>query len=309
MYLKSLEYFVAIVEKGGLSSAAKHLYVTQPSLSQFLAQLEKTENAQLFIKDKNNKMLLTEAGKLYYDSAKRILKIQKEYEKRLEDITDCERNCLSFGVRGKNGVDLASRIIKELSDKYPKKQITVHQETSTSILQDKVIDGEFDMAFSGYYSKHPGLCYIDFPVLEIVLVLPSDHEFVAMANHKENEPFARISLAGRTLDKLITLDSHTVLFNTVSKYIEENNISTSGGIVVHDVLPAYSMVEKGLGISLLPLASIPATPSSGLCYLTLDAPLYYDNVALYYSRSKYRSAFMKDFIKIATRIAKSEFPC
>ncbi len=304
MYLKSLDYFVAIVEKGGLSNAAKHLYVTQPSLSQFLSQLERSENAQLFIKDRNNKMQLTEAGKLYYDTAKRILEIQKDYEKRLEDIVECERNCISFGVRGENGVDLASRIIKELSDKYPKKQVTVHQETSISTLQDKVIDGEYDMAFSGYRSKHPGLCYIDFPVLEIVLVLPCNHKLVAMAKHKENEPYARISLSDHTLENLIALDSHSVLSKSVSKYIDENNISTSGSIVAPDVLPAYSMVEKGLGISLLPLASIPATPSKELCYLALDAPLYYDNVALYYSCSKYRSAFMRDFIKIAEQIAK-----
>ncbi len=305
MYLKTLEYFVAIVEKGGLSNAAKHLYITQPSLSQFLSQLEKSENAQLFTKDKNNKMQLTEAGRLYYDSAKRILEIQKDYEKRLEDIADCERNCISFGVRGENGVDLASRIIKELSDKYPKKQVTVHQETSTSTLQDKVIDGEYDMAFSGYHSQRPGLCYIDFPVLEIVLVLPCDHKLISLAKHIEGEPFGRISLSECLLENLITLDSHTVLSQAVNKYIKENKIKTSGSIVVPDVLPAYSMVEKGLGVSLLPLTSIPPVPSNGLCYLTLEPKIHYDNVALYYNRSKYKSAFMRDFIKIAEQIAKS----
>ena len=305
MYLKTLEYFVSIVEKGGLSNAAKHLYITQPSLSQFLSQLEKSENAQLFTKDKNNKMQLTDAGKLYYDSAKRILEIQKDYEKRLEDITDCGRNCISFGVRGENGVDLASRIIKELSDKYPKKQITVHQETSTSTLQDKVLDGQLDMAFSSYHSQRPGLCYIDFPVLEIVLVLPDDHKLVSSAKYIDDEEFGRISLASCSLENLITLDSHTVLSQAIEKYIRENNIKTSGSIVVPDVLPAYSMVEKGLGVSLLPLTSIPPIPSNGLCYLALEPKIHYDNVALYYNRSKYKSAFMRDFIKIAEQIAQS----
>ena len=302
MYLKSLEYFIAIVEKGGLSNAAKHLYITQPSLSQFLSQLEKAENAQLFIKDKNNKMQLTEAGKLYYDSAKRILEIQKDYEKRLEDITDCERNSISFGVRGENGVNLASRIIKELSDKYPKKQVTVHQEPSASRLQDKVIDGQLDIAFSSYHNKRPELSYIDFPVMEIVLVLPCEHKLISKAKRTDGDSIARISVEGCSLENLITLESHTVLSQVVNKYIKENKIDTSGGIVVPDVLPAYSMVEKGLGISLLPLTSIPSEPSDGLCYLALDPPIYYDNVALYYSKSKYKSAFMRDIIKIAKQI-------
>lgn len=305
MYLKSLEYFVAIVEKGGLSNAAKHLYITQPSLSQFLSQLEKSENAQLFTKDKNNKMQLTDAGKLYYDSAKRILDIQKDYEKRLEDITDSERNSISFGVRGEKGIEIASRIIKELSDKYPKKQITLCQETEISVLQDKVIDGQLDMAFSGYHSQRPGLCYIDFPVLEIVLVLPDDHKLVSSAKYIDDEEFGRISLTSCLLENLITLDSHTVLSQAVNKYIKENNIKTSGSIVVPDVLPAYSMVEKGLGVSLLPLATIPQIPSKGLCYLTLEPKIHYDNVALYHNRSKYKSAFMRDFIKVAEQIAKS----
>ena len=40
MEVKQQEYFAAIVEAGGLSKAAKKLYVSQTTLSQFLAKLE-----------------------------------------------------------------------------------------------------------------------------------------------------------------------------------------------------------------------------------------------------------------------------
>ena len=48
MVLHNYEYFVAIVEAGSLTKAAEHLYVSQPSLSQYLKRLEASLGVELF---------------------------------------------------------------------------------------------------------------------------------------------------------------------------------------------------------------------------------------------------------------------
>ena len=71
MDVKQQEYFVAIVEEGSISKAAKKLYISQPTLSQFLSKLEAAEGAKLVTRSSNNSLGLTEAGKLFYESAKK----------------------------------------------------------------------------------------------------------------------------------------------------------------------------------------------------------------------------------------------
>ena len=66
MDVKQQEYFVAIVEEGSISKAAKKLYISQPTLSQFLSKLENSLNVRLVTRS-NNVIALTEAGRLYYE--------------------------------------------------------------------------------------------------------------------------------------------------------------------------------------------------------------------------------------------------
>ena len=54
MELKKIRYFLRIVEKGGLSKAAESLYLTQPTMSRFLAKLEE---------ERGNPQYLPETGK------------------------------------------------------------------------------------------------------------------------------------------------------------------------------------------------------------------------------------------------------
>ena len=48
MFFKNYEYFLAIVEKGGLTRAAESLYISQPSLSKYLSRLEENLGVELF---------------------------------------------------------------------------------------------------------------------------------------------------------------------------------------------------------------------------------------------------------------------
>ena len=72
MNLKQLEYFVAIAEEGQITAAARRLHISQPPLSYELAQLERELGTQLVRRGPRG-VTLTEAGRLLYDRARRIL--------------------------------------------------------------------------------------------------------------------------------------------------------------------------------------------------------------------------------------------
>jgi DNA-binding transcriptional LysR family regulator len=83
MNLKQLEYIIAIAEEQSIKNAADRLYISQPALSQQLAKLKKEGLPPLFYR-KSNKLLLTDAGKIYINGARQILSIWQEWEEEME---------------------------------------------------------------------------------------------------------------------------------------------------------------------------------------------------------------------------------
>ena len=60
--LKQVESFLAVAESGSFSSAARHLHVAQPALSQAVKDLEAELGIRLFDRT-TRKVMLTEAGR------------------------------------------------------------------------------------------------------------------------------------------------------------------------------------------------------------------------------------------------------
>ena len=75
MQIKNMSYIIALAECQTLSGAGKRLGISQPTLSVFLSDLEQELGMDLFIRDKK-KLLLTPAGRIYLDAARRILATQ-----------------------------------------------------------------------------------------------------------------------------------------------------------------------------------------------------------------------------------------
>lgn len=72
MELRVLQYFLAVCQEESISKAAQTLYLSQPTLSRQLKDLEKELGKQLFIRG-NRKIALTEEGMLLRTRAEEIL--------------------------------------------------------------------------------------------------------------------------------------------------------------------------------------------------------------------------------------------
>ena len=62
MELRILKYFLMVAKEENITKAAKSLYITQPTLSRQLVQIEEELGVKLFTRS-NHKILLTEDGK------------------------------------------------------------------------------------------------------------------------------------------------------------------------------------------------------------------------------------------------------
>ena len=118
MDVKQQEYFIAIAEERSISKAAKRLYISQPSLSQYLAKLEDSLNKRLFVREKNGTLTLTDAGTFYYESAREIVKIRDQFLKKLSDLDDRAIIDFDFGINAGRGIRVFSSILSAISSKY-----------------------------------------------------------------------------------------------------------------------------------------------------------------------------------------------
>ncbi len=72
MRIQQLEYLEKIAETGSINEAAKRLFISQPSLSQAMKELEREYNTQLFYRSKVG-ITLTDAGREFMNYARSVL--------------------------------------------------------------------------------------------------------------------------------------------------------------------------------------------------------------------------------------------
>ena len=89
--------FVAIVDSGSITAAARKLYLSQPALSQRLKQIEEQLGCQLI--DRSGKPLqLTQAGQIYYEWARRTLDDAERMERDINAVSNSSVRRLMVGT-------------------------------------------------------------------------------------------------------------------------------------------------------------------------------------------------------------------
>src|SRR5271169_2303896 len=97
MELYALQVFLAITEERSFSRAAEKLLRTQPAVSLALQRLEQ-ELGQKLIDRSGKDLLLTDAGRVTLDYARRFQSLQLELENSLAELRDNSAGRLAIGA-------------------------------------------------------------------------------------------------------------------------------------------------------------------------------------------------------------------
>ena len=97
MDLKQLKYFVTVAEEGTISAAAKKLYMSQPPLSTQMKLIEQELGCQLFERGQKH-IRLTQSGKLLYERAQTMLKMEVVMRQDLAACAREEKDTIRIGV-------------------------------------------------------------------------------------------------------------------------------------------------------------------------------------------------------------------
>ena len=112
MDIKNIRYLFAIEELKSISAAAKRLYISQPTLSQFLKKYEDDLGYPIFIRTKQG-LKLTREGAVFLDTAREILRLERDMRNRLADQAGAVSGAVIFAVSAQRAPFLMPQVLPE----------------------------------------------------------------------------------------------------------------------------------------------------------------------------------------------------
>ena len=132
MELRQLKYFVKSAEFLNFSVAAKHLYITQSTLSQQIKQLEFELGFELFLRNSRH-ISLTEAGEEFLPFAHKTIQDAEDGVQRLHDLQHVKAGKLRVGVTYSLSTVLTEGLL-EFMKVYPDIKLEVCYKTVNELL-------------------------------------------------------------------------------------------------------------------------------------------------------------------------------
>jgi len=230
---RSLRYLLAVAEHHNFTRAAEALYVSQPTLSQQIKQLEESLDVQLL--DRSGRTVrLTDAGEVYLRHARRALGELDAAKRAIHELQDLSRGSLRLGMTPITEY-LATPLLDNFNTRYP--GITVSTlELSQDDIEAGVAEDHIDVgiAFTNTLSTEARSSDIETHILFI--------ETLNLAVGKAH-PCAgqQVPLSGHALEQesLVLLNTHFALRRHVDLYCLE-----------HDIAPRIAMETNSLGVIL-----------------------------------------------------------
>lgn len=158
MNLKQAHYIRTIAQEGSITTAARKLYVSQPSLSQMVRQIENELGVTLF--DRNATPLrLTYAGEKCLECANAMLNASRRLEDQIQEIRRENSGKLRLGISVQRAMQVLPVALSWFAMQYPGVAIEL-KEAGSAKLEELLLQGEIDLALAAIDSVDARLSYV-----------------------------------------------------------------------------------------------------------------------------------------------------
>ena len=240
-----LNTFVTAADCGNFRRTAELLFISQPSVTVHIKQLEKELGILLFHRE-GRKIKLTEEGKRYLIHAKRLLEV---YQHGLEDLNTFSQGYtrkLTLGISPLIADTILPYVLKSYTKQYPEVEISVKIIESVEIEQ-AVLKEEVDLGLSCLNSTNQSLICKLLAKDNVILVAPHDGRDSESAPPLDEEEVL-------TTNYLLT-HNHPGYWDLLSRVVKSKYPSVRM-MKVSQVHITKRFIIEGLGVSFLPTSTV-----------------------------------------------------
>jgi DNA-binding transcriptional LysR family regulator len=286
MTIRHLKIFIAVCDYGKMSFAAEKLFMTQPSVSQAIAEIEQHYGVKVFER-LSKKLYITEAGENLLKYARHIVSSFEEMEESL--LNTSNNISLKIGATITVGTCVMNDILNDFKIKKPNINTQVYVE-NTNVIEEMILKSTLDLGIVEGIIKSRDIITIPIVPDELILVCSPSHEFSSLesitAEKLINQDFilreegsGTRELFEKKIENMgITINKKWVCNN--SEAIKNAVISNQGLTVISQMLVSKEIDEKKLH------------------KIKINDLKFTRNFYLAYHKNKYLSDNFKSFISV-----------
>lgn len=287
MDLRELHYFIILAEEGNISRAAERLYMTQPSLSHFIQQLETSLHSRLFVRTYRG-IRLTPSGECFLNHAKKMMDEYQSAKSEISDMENLQSGIIRMGISSFRGAYIFPSILREFHAIYPGITVVVTEMDSGS-LEEKVLNRDLDMALAALPLRHGSefsqvdLCIRD----EVCLIAAENHPILEKTYRKPNSDKKWIHIKEISNYTFIFCEKHTALGALARKIFKERAVFPQAYPANVSPILSTGLVRSGTGVAFSCYSWSEFCPDLEFISIEPDPP--YIDLALIYPPDGYQS--------------------
>ena len=289
MEFKQLEAFVAVVDYGSFSEAARKLYLTQPTISAHVRSLEEELHTKLILRT-TKKTTITTRGYQLYDSAVRMLEIRNNL---LENFTGVQKHMIDLAA----STIPSSYLLPEILAAFGKTHLDIYfhsiqADSAESI--NRVLDGTVDLALVGQNTRDETCVFLPFCQDELVIATPITNHYLGLQNKSVTfEDFIK--------DPIIIREKGSGTKKEMDLFLEQIGVTPSDLNVIarmNDLEGIKKSIVNGLGISILSARSaIDLQKTKQILLFPLEESAHKRTFYIVYSKNRILKPHVRQFIQ------------
>ncbi|MBT9502863.1 MAG: hydrogen peroxide-inducible genes activator [Burkholderiaceae bacterium] len=280
MTLTELRYIVAVAREKHFGRAAEACFVSQPTLSVAIKKLEEELELKIFERGASE-VSVTALGEEIVRQAQMVIEQAaaiKEIAKRGKDPL---AGALRLGIIYTIGPYLLPQLVRSVIERYPQMPLML-QENFTVKLLEMLRTGELDCAIMAEPFPDTGLAVAPLYDEPFVVAVPANHPLAARdsisSEELKRETMLLLGTGHCFRDHVLEVCPEFARFSSDAEGIRKSFEGSSLETIKH-------MVASGMGVTVVPLLSVPKEASPHLRYIPFQAPVPSRRVVLAWRRT------------------------
>ena len=258
MEIRVLRYFLETAREGNMTRAAERLFISQPTMSKQLKELERELGAKLFIRS-NYSIRLTAAGMLLRDRAEDILSLVDKTEAEFKSLEETNSGDIFVGAPESEAMSLFAEAVHSLQKNYPRIRCNIYSGNLSNVCE-RLDKGLLDFAIVMSYVALSKYNYLELPMKDTWgILMPKDDP---LAGKKE--------FTVSDLDKLPLICSRQWIDQESPRWlgsaVKEMNIVATYNLVYNGSV----MVRAGMGYAVVLDKLVSTGEESDLTFIPLS---------------------------------------
>ena len=243
MNVAQLRTFVAVVERGSFSEAARELEVSQPAVTMQVQALEAALGTTLLDR-RYRRVDLTEAGRTLLPHAKRILEQLDEAREEISSLSGTVSGRLTISASTTPGDYVVPRLLGSFIAAYPEVSVTIDVHDTSEVV-DAIEAGRAQLGITGAVVKGARVKSEQFGTDDLVLICPPASPLASRS---------AVSLADLADESWVQREQGSGTRQVAEALLADNGIDPQELRVVVELGTGeaiVSAVEGGLGIAIV----------------------------------------------------------